>query len=561
MIIIMCPYVTLIVWRCTKALEELGYIKQDKGFYNHENNYGRETRITAAPKLYMKIAKYEELKKPGCFKLKPPEKLIILRDNKEDITFKHTPETLMMEKDMKQYNQFVDDHKITIEFDRNTTITNGFITEDMMKNLYCGRMAIDQVLINKNQKYLNHPVLSYIDKPTQTDHYSFYPETDYLSENLQIKELISDDDHQFLYSSYPNLYSDLQPTSDYHYKYLLTELKPDGNGLQFCSISDYDPYDYTGFTRGTVPGAKPETVQGFRFSSMTKKDLENTDKDAENNVYHDPQVAEEMLLNLGSGLRYASRFLQSIDTSNKKKTEDKEKKYGYKSKNNRGFLDQEYLLGDCGVDYLSLELTYEYSYRVFGRGDETFQHNGRSYGPVHQNISKDLRKHIRINGEPTVELDFSSMHPRMLYHLEGIDYPENPYEACDGKYMKGTYKAAILVGINAEDKKEAMKAIYQKMVDKKLPWPHKENPLCYIMNKIGEVHKPIAHKICSDAGTKLMRLDSDIMNNILMSLMKKGICGLSVHDSVIVAERHRDTLYQVIMGEYKNIMGFYPVIG
>jgi hypothetical protein len=171
-----------VVTNITQALEELEYIKHDKGFYNHDNNYGRETRITAAPKLYMKIAKYEELKKPGCFKLVPPEKLIILRDNKEDITFKHIPETLMMEKDMKQYNQFVDDHKITIEFDRNSTINNGFLTEHMMKNLYSGRMVIDQVLINKNQKYLNHPSLSCIDKPTQTNQYKLYPETDYLSE-------------------------------------------------------------------------------------------------------------------------------------------------------------------------------------------------------------------------------------------------------------------------------------------------------------------------------------------------------------------------------------------
>jgi hypothetical protein len=46
------------------------------------------------------------------------------------------------------------------------------------------------------------------------------------------------------------------------------------------------------------PGEKPETQNSFWSSSMTKKDLDNTAKDAENNVYHDSQVAEEMLLNL-----------------------------------------------------------------------------------------------------------------------------------------------------------------------------------------------------------------------------------------------------------------------
>ena len=290
---------------------------------------------------------------------------------------------------------------------------------------------------------------------------------------------------------------------------------------------------------------------------MTKKDCYNPPK---YNEYHDQDRAVELLLDLIEKVSSVSRFLQKIDSYNRPENEDDKKKYGYKSKNNRRFIRQEFLLEDFGIEYLSFDLVYEYSHRVFGKGDETFQYNGRSYGPVHQNISKDLRKHIRINGEPTVELDFSSMHPRMLYHLEGIDYRDNLYEACDGTYLKKTFKQAILIAINAEDVKTFIYSLRNKMREKKLPWPHQKEPLLYIMDRIKEVHKPIAHKLYSDAGIELMRTDSKIMNNILMSLMEKGICGLSVHDSVIVAERHRDTLYQVMMEEYKKIMGFYPVI-
>ena len=57
-----------------------------------------------------------------------------------------------------------------------------------------------------------------------------------------------------------------------------------------------------------------------------------------------------------------------------------------------------------------------------------------------------------------------------------------------------------------------------------------------------------------------MNIDSRIMNNILMKLMDKEILGLSVFDSVIVAEQHQDCLYQVMMEEYEKEMGFKPII-
>ncbi len=48
------------------------------------------------------------------------------------------------------------------------------------------------------------------------------------------------------------------------------------------------------------------------------------------------------------------------------------------------------------------------------------------------------------------------------------------------------------------------------------------------------------------------------MNAILMKLIEQGILGLSVYDSVIVEEQHRDILYEIMIREYKNIMGFKP---
>lgn len=66
-------------------------------------------------------------------------------------------------------------------------------------------------------------------------------------------------------------------------------------------------------------------------------------------------------------------------------------------------------------------------YRVFN--NNSFDQGGRFYGAFYQTMPKDLRKDILINGEPTVELDYAAHHVRIPYHLEGVDYREDPYLA------------------------------------------------------------------------------------------------------------------------------------
>ena len=49
------------------------------------------------------------------------------------------------------------------------------------------------------------------------------------------------------------------------------------------------------------------------------------------------------------------------------------------------------------------------------------------------------------------------------------------------------------------------------------------------------------------------------MNAILVRLMDHGILGLSVYDSVIVAEQYADMLRDIMVAEYKEVMGFNPM--
>ena len=205
------------------------------------------------------------------------------------------------------------------------------------------------------------------------------------------------------------------------------------------------------------------------------------------------------------------------------------------------FLSERFPLREIGVEYLELRLAHEHLHRVFNR--KSFKLGGRAYGAVHQSIPSEIRPCVFIDGQPTIELDYSAYHPLMLYHLERIDYQDDVYSVCEGPEMRKTYKVASLVAINAENERKAYGGISEKLKKEGIPLPAGEKPLVRLVHRFKEAHPRIAKYICADMGVRLMYLDSKIMNAILTKLMDQGILGLSVYDSVIVAEQHRDVLY------------------
>ena len=220
-------------------------------------------------------------------------------------------------------------------------------------------------------------------------------------------------------------------------------------------------------------------------------------------------------------------------------------------------LKEEFRLQDIGVDELLFVLDNEHLRRIFNR--KSWKCGGRAYGSFHQSmLRKYMRKDILIDGQPTVEIDFSAYHIRMLYHREGIDYQDDPYSVCEGPEMRKIYKAVGLISINAK-KNEACGAIRDELKKRKLVAPQRDEPFKTLVRKFRDTHKPIKQYLFSSIGLMLQNIDSHIMNAILMRLMEKGILGLSVYDSVIVAEQHEAFTKEVMTEEYKNIMkGFNP---
>jgi len=222
------------------------------------------------------------------------------------------------------------------------------------------------------------------------------------------------------------------------------------------------------------------------------------------------------------------------------------------------FLDQTVLLKDIGIDHLEFQLAYEYLHRVFNDG--SFRHGGRFYGALHLSLPRDLRQFIRIDGQPTIELDYSAFHIKMLYHMEGFDYQGDPYSACEGPALRKIYKAVGLIAINAENEKKAYGAITKELKGKGLKAPRRDKPIVSLVNAFKQAHLPIRKHLFSGVGKKLQNIDGDIINSILTRLLEMDIVGLPVHDSVLVPERGKHILEALMVEEYRKRIGFNPIV-
>ena len=198
-------------------------------------------------------------------------------------------------------------------------------------------------------------------------------------------------------------------------------------------------------------------------------------------------------------------------------------------------------IGSSPVHPSQLSLT-----RIFSKG--SFELGGRLYAPI-QNYTKQTRKYFYLNGEPTIEIDYSSIHPHMLYHRKGLDFDgDDPYA------IEGFDRDDVKVAFNVMLNKEAVGA--NKSVAKTIS----KNLDCNIdtaealETAIQTLHSPIAQHFNTGVGLTLQRRDSDIallvINTFVNELNRPIIC---VHDSFIVSVRDTESLILAMNDSYKAV--------
>lgn len=217
--------------------------------------------------------------------------------------------------------------------------------------------------------------------------------------------------------------------------------------------------------------------------------------------------------------------------------------------------------GEADIRYLKNKLS-AHLYAIFRK---RFTLYGRLHtrGISHyQQFSEDERDEITINGDPVIELDFSGLHPHLLYAKEGIQFLGDPYSIVDNRPEARRFLKIILLALlNSNDEVTAVKAanyfLYRNPTDwwilKELKVPKAK----VLIEAFKTAHAPIAHYFCTgkDTGLRIMNLDSKIALDIINHFAKQGIPILSVHDSFIMQRPYKAELKHVMQTAYRKHTG------
>jgi hypothetical protein len=211
--------------------------------------------------------------------------------------------------------------------------------------------------------------------------------------------------------------------------------------------------------------------------------------------------------------------------------------------------------------YVNISHHDKFVRRVFN--NSSFEQGGRFYGRCWQRADGKIRKDIRINNIATVEIDYSAIHVIMLYALVGIDYWSNFTKDLydinirfvnNPEHSRKIIKLLLLLGINANNETSLFKAFRNEHDYETMPYEFTNERLSEILSNIKKEHLPIAHKICSGEGIRLINYDSMIVEYILDDFIKRDTAILSVHDSFVVQLGEENRLHELMKEVFERVM-------
>lgn len=215
------------------------------------------------------------------------------------------------------------------------------------------------------------------------------------------------------------------------------------------------------------------------------------------------------------------------------------------SRLNRPLLDHNQAISSLSIRHENGGLLGAPLTRIF---NVDFSRGGRAYasGLSWQNIPAEDRKRISIDGEAVVELDFSAIHPELLYAEAGARPPADCYDL--PPWERALVKISLLILINAKTESAARAALADSEQFEAMGLSRQAALATAqrLMDDVKAAHRPIASAFHSDAGARLMRQDSDLAQKILGKLRRRGIVALPVHDSFLVPASKREELETVM---------------
>ena len=194
--------------------------------------------------------------------------------------------------------------------------------------------------------------------------------------------------------------------------------------------------------------------------------------------------------------------------------------------------------------------------RIFNNAD--LRQGGRLYGGFWQGMKgNDRLCSITIEDDSVVELDYGQMGLLLLYGLEGCKPPLGDLYDLSAFGLPVACRPGI--------KKVTQAAINSAKPLKRMPQGARKTiptriPLAKVMDAIQQRHPEIAQRFGGGIGLQLMRLESDILLDVLLTLKDRQIVALPVHDAVLVNASHEQEAKQVMIEVFHQQTGLIPEI-
>lgn len=222
-----------------------------------------------------------------------------------------------------------------------------------------------------------------------------------------------------------------------------------------------------------------------------------------------------------------------------------------------------------------IELSNKRLKRIFN--NNSFEQGGRFYGGWWIEIPKHYRPFITIDGSESVELDYSSMHLRILYAIENQPLPEGDLYTVNG-FERNLVKSVFLRSINCTSRAQAVSSIINEIreniskaetnlansedeMERTLAQTERDSIIDYstgqiedLLSRFTELHTVIERHLYSGIGLHLQFIDSKVANQTLLTLNDLGIVALPVHDSFIVKRSDEGQLRETMTSIFENVV-------
>lgn len=223
----------------------------------------------------------------------------------------------------------------------------------------------------------------------------------------------------------------------------------------------------------------------------------------------------------------------------------------------------------CAISYAGKHPLACFLHRIF---NGAMDQGGRLYGGQHETMPKEYRKHIQINGEATVELDYSALHPNLLLWLTESPECADPYSriAEEAGLSREAVKALMLRLINSNAGADFCRTVTRSGNPEEKAKVARDSAQAFdgfiegvpdgytggqFIEAVTRAFPTFTGVIGTGIGLTLQYHDGSLMIDVLSRCLDAGFIGLPVHDSVIVPISRQDEARRFMADAYAERTG------